>query len=361
MKRTLSLLILATTWFPCWSQDFRNRDDASGRINPNPGGVQMGVRVTNREFGVEITQVIPGSPGAQIGLEPGDVIITVGGYQVGYVNGRLYDLGEECNRRMEPNGNVRLVVRNQRTGFLANLNVVLGNPFVPGPMPPPNPGWGQGVISGTVSANGAIPLPPGALLQIRLVEEGAGGAPPAPVAEISLPNVPGFPVNYQLPYRPNNLNQRKRYFLNARVYSGPQVLCQTTQPYWFNGGSRPIVNMVVSAVAAPPDQGPVATITQWYRIYLGREPDPQGLNGMIQGLQQGQQTMTDIQVGILSSAEFYDRCNNNPQIWVNQLYTLALNQRPKPSDIDYWSGRLNYHKGNRPMMVREFLKAASGQ
>ncbi len=369
MKRILATLLGCSALFggmrtDVFGQDARNRDGGANRFLPPSGSAQLGVRVSNREFGVEVVQVIPGSPASQVGLERADVIITVGGYQVGYVNGRLYDVGEECNRRVDANGMVRLVIRNARTGFLANVDVNLGapippGPIPPGPFPPPNPGWGQGLISGTIECSTAVQLPAGSALHIRLLEEGFAGTPATPVAQTTHPNIPGFPAKYHLNFRPANISPKRRYYLDARVLQGGQVLCQTNQPYWYTGGARPQMNMVVTPVAPPPpDQGPVALITQWYRIYLGREPDQLGLQGQLAALQQGQ-TVGDIQAAILSSGEFFDRCNNNAHIWISQVYSLALNQKPKPSDIDYWVERIRYHKGNRLITVRELLKAAS--
>lgn len=342
----------------------RNREEAAGRARPG-GTVQIGVRVANRDFGVEVTQVFPGSPASQMGLEVGDFIITVGGYQVGYVYGRLYDLSEECSRRVDGNGNVRLVIRQQRTGFLANLDVPVGMPLPPlppGPLPPqpPQPGYDQNTIVGVVKTSVPFPIPPGSILNIRLIQEGPSGGAAAVVTEATLPQVPGFPINYQLPFRPSQLTPNRRYFTDARLINGPNILAQTAAPVWFQGGNRPRMDMVlVPQTAPPPDQSPVGIITQWYRIYLGREPDPTGLNAQIAALQAGT-PLGEIQISLLASSEFYDRCQNNPQIFVTQLYTLALNRQPSSRDVNYWVDRLRgVHKGNRTAMVREFMTVAA--
>lgn len=86
---------------------------------------RLGVYAVNTRTGVRITQVMPGTAAANQGLEPGDRIVSVDGYQVGYVRGRLYPLGDELQRRAGPRGNVLLLVQNVRTQELQNMEVTL--------------------------------------------------------------------------------------------------------------------------------------------------------------------------------------------------------------------------------------------
>ena len=67
-------------------------------------------------------------------MSDGDVIVTVSGYQVGYVGGRVYPLGEELQRRAGPRGEVRLLVHDVRSRDLLNLDVTLERPRIE-PMP----------------------------------------------------------------------------------------------------------------------------------------------------------------------------------------------------------------------------------
>ena len=77
-----------------------------GRRFPSPRW-QLGVSAYNTPTGVVITRVTPYGPAARVGLEPGDRIVAVEGYQVGYVNDALYPLGEELQLRAGPQGQVR--------------------------------------------------------------------------------------------------------------------------------------------------------------------------------------------------------------------------------------------------------------
>ncbi len=107
------------------------------RVRPPQRPWQLGVYAVNTSTGVRVTRVIPGTPAAREGLEPGDVILTVDGYQIGFVNGRLYPLGEELARRAGPRGHVTLLVQNVRNRTLLNMEVSFlrdrEGPWMPGP------------------------------------------------------------------------------------------------------------------------------------------------------------------------------------------------------------------------------------
>ncbi|MBW3598396.1 MAG: PDZ domain-containing protein [Planctomycetes bacterium] len=98
--------------------------DFRPRILP-PRSWLLGVHAYNTDHGVAITHVLPRSPAWEAGLERGDVIVAVDGFQVGYVNGRLYTLGQELQHRAGPRGEVLLLVQNVRNRRLVNLDVRL--------------------------------------------------------------------------------------------------------------------------------------------------------------------------------------------------------------------------------------------
>jgi len=95
---------------------------------PAPPRWWLGVYAYNTSTGVVITRVTPGSPAARAGLEPRDRIVAVEGYQVGYVQRRLYPLGPELQTRAGRGGEVGLLVQNWRNGELTNMTVRLGSP-----------------------------------------------------------------------------------------------------------------------------------------------------------------------------------------------------------------------------------------
>lgn len=88
-------------------------------------GWRLGVYAYNTPTGAVIARVVPGSPAAREGFEPGDRIVDVSGYQVGIVGNQVYYLGEELQRRADRRGNVLLLCQNVRNGQLLNINVRL--------------------------------------------------------------------------------------------------------------------------------------------------------------------------------------------------------------------------------------------
>lgn len=94
-------------------------------LPPQPSRWRLGIFAYNTDTGVVVTRVVSGSPAARIGLERGDRIVTVGGYQVGWINDRLYPLPAELEAQAGPGGRVLLLIQNVRGGGLLNRVVNL--------------------------------------------------------------------------------------------------------------------------------------------------------------------------------------------------------------------------------------------
>jgi hypothetical protein len=86
---------------------------------------KLGVYAYNTETGVVIARVLRDSAAARAGLEAGDRIVNVGGYQVGYVGDMLFPLGYELQRQAGPRGVVLLLVQNVRGAELINVDARL--------------------------------------------------------------------------------------------------------------------------------------------------------------------------------------------------------------------------------------------
>jgi membrane-associated protease RseP (regulator of RpoE activity) len=95
------------------------------RIAPPRGDWKLGVWGYNTESGVVVTRVAPGSAAARVGIENGDKIVSVGGYQIGYVGDLLYPLGFELQRQAGSRGDVLLLVQNVRNRELQHLTAQL--------------------------------------------------------------------------------------------------------------------------------------------------------------------------------------------------------------------------------------------
>src|SRR5262245_7499960 len=107
------------------------------RIAPPRGDWKLGVWGYNSDSGVVVTRVSPSSAAARKGIEPGDKIVSVGGYQIGYVGDLLYPLGYELQRQAGSRGDVLLLVQNVRNQQLQNIPVQLDRPGQIRPLPVP--------------------------------------------------------------------------------------------------------------------------------------------------------------------------------------------------------------------------------
>ena len=224
----LTVLLADTTSF---AQEFRDRDSsgadpASERagVQPQylppgiqpPGEFKLGVMARNTHTGVELTQVLAGSVAQRAGLEAGDTIVTVDGYQVGYVSARLYHMGEELARRVDRQGRVTLLVRNHRDGRLLNVPVQ----FTTGPR----------TVSGNIHARGVAGLSRTAVLTVRLLDVTQPRWREVTIAEANLEVPRRWPASYRLEVDAASIRPGQRYAVDARVTDRGKVILRTAGP-----------------------------------------------------------------------------------------------------------------------------------
>jgi hypothetical protein len=101
---------------------------------------------------------------------------------------------------------------------------------------------------------------------------------------------------------------------------------------------------------------PGQLVQSWYERYLGREPDPGGLDLWAQQLQTFGPTQA--QAGILASDEYYIRHGATPVGFAEGLYADVLNRTASPSEVGNWVSRFMVDGGDRAQLAREFLDAA---
>jgi putative lipoprotein len=211
----------------------------------NPGPFKLGILARNTQTGVQLTQVLPGSVAQRAGLEAGDTIVTVGGYQVGYVSGRLYDMGEELARRVDRQGRVTLLVRNHRDGRLVNVPVQ----FTTGPR----------TVSGSVHAKGTLGLSRTATLTVRLLDVTQPRWRDVTIAEVQLAVPQRWPARYRLEVDPASIRSGHRYAVDARVTDRGQRILQTAGPLRveLSGDEDRIDLTLIRTIDRPPSGGVV--------------------------------------------------------------------------------------------------------
>jgi hypothetical protein len=76
-----------------------------------------------------------------------------------------------------------------------------------------------------------------------------------------------------------------------------------------------------------------------YQRYLGREPDAAGLATWLAAMERGW-TVSQIESGFIASDEYYANAGSTYAAWVARLYTDVLDRAAAPSEVAYWTQRL---------------------
>jgi uncharacterized lipoprotein YbaY len=176
----------------------------------------LGVRVANLQTGTRITDVQPSSAAWRVGLETRDVIVTVNGYQVGFVNRQLYDLQTELNLRAGRSGAVRLLVWNHRNGELVNIDVRLDRGRSPKPNPP-RPDPPRGGIHGSITFRASLTSDKKAEIVVQLVDISDRLRGGKVVEEQRIPFAGEVPVSFHLDVKQAQLETHRRYQLKASL------------------------------------------------------------------------------------------------------------------------------------------------
>lgn len=313
---------------------------------------RLGIYPEDTDTGVRISEVVRGSAAERAGLERNDRIISVHGYQVGYVNGTLYDCGQEFERHADSQGWVRVLVQNNRNGQLMNLPIQLDHRHQ--------------AISGLVNTRDGRTLPRDAVLNVELREVFSYNSQPITLTRQSF-NVSRQPVSFALDYDPTQIDSRRNYVLNATISSAGRVIYGMRQdvPVLGNNNSQNVQLVVDSTSSGFPGgsysiQEQLDQISSWFREYLRREPRAQELYVWEAHLARGG-TLADAQLQILSTPEFYYQSNADDAQYVRRMFQLVANRQPSQQEISQWLGRLQQLNRMRPEMAREFLAMAGTQ
>jgi len=307
----------------------------------SPASHPLGIMARNTPAGVEVVGVNPGSVAQAAGLQPGDTIVTVAGYQVGMVGDRLYDVGDEVSRRIDSAGRVPLLVRNGRTGGL-----------VPTPL---QFGTASRAISGVLNAPQGLQVPATSVITVRLLDVTEPQWRDVALTQGQLPASRGFPVSYRLD--PPVPVAGHRYAVDARVEDGGRLLLQTAGPAPLAALDREQrVDLALVQAAAPVTAAaavvPSTQIQQWIQTYLGRQPRPYETEVWLADLQQGK-SLADVQAGILSSSEYFERQRSNRDLYVTDVFRQLYGVAPSAAQLADLQGRYDRLQGVRLPFVQQ--------
>ncbi|MFM9025437.1 MAG: YbaY family lipoprotein [Planctomycetaceae bacterium] len=315
-----------------------------------PGRYVLGINVRNTPTGVEIAGVNPGGAGQRSGLEAGDVIVAVEGIQVGYVGGRLNDLGDEIARRVDGAGRVTLLVRNRRDGGLVQVPIQFNQAV-------------SRAVTGRIFVAPGVAVPGSAVVTIRVLDVTQPqwqhvAVVQGQAAVTALP----FPYRLDLPPLPPN----HRYAIDARIEDRGRVLAQTPAAAMLAAvdrdqqadltltaaGAGPVV---VPSVGGTPGLAPRDQIERWVQTYLGRPSRPFEVDIWLVTLQRGR-SLTDVQAGILSSSELFERQGRSRDLYVTEVFRLLYGGPPNPAQLSDLRARYDRAFGVRQRFVEDLLK-----
>ena len=345
---------------PVAAQESRDRDkspsqstpvagDAQSRYLP-PGGqpsgtYKLGITPRNTDTGVQILQVAAGSVAQRSGLEPNDMIVNVAGYQVGLVAGRLYDIGDELAKRVDSRGNVSLLVRNSRDGKLINVPVQFTSSL-----------WS---ISGEIAAADRGNPGPNAVVTVRLLDITRPQWTTNAIAEVSFSAQGRWPLAYRMDFDPSLMQSGHQYAMEAKLVERGLILMQTIPVAKVNlntSTTRSNLKLISTGIRPTGNSlSPSAQITQWYQQYLGRPASPREISVWESDLKSGG-SLQKVQASLLSSSEFYDQQNDNPERFVNEVYTAVEGTPPSPELSQSLRSDLEKKPSSRQQLVLDLLK-----
>lgn len=339
------------------------------RVNPSvapnpeqpaqPARWRLGVFSTDTGTGVQIVRVREGSPAAAAGLEPDDTIVTVSGYQVGYVHNHRHELGQAFNDYADADGYVNMLVHDNRSGNLINLAVTLESRFER--------------IQGTIGFQlGAARLPANAQANIALHEIVREGVI-VPLVTETVTDLRQMPIPFALDVDPSLIDPRRQYVVHADITAGTRTLYTTRSAYRVLSSGYPrTVDMRLYPTSTTVGTGTGYTgyadnreeqldqIVQWFREYLNRDPRLQERDVWQSHIDRGG-SLDDARASLLANNEFYTRAGQDEQRYIENMYMAVLGRRPQQAEVDAWLQRLRARNGLRSEIAREFLEQVSKQ
>lgn len=328
--------------------------------NPNNSQLKkwrLGVYSKDQDTGVKIYDIVNGGAAYRAGLEINDTIVAVNGYQVGYVNGQLFDCGTEFDRSADQNGWVTLLVQNNRDNRLINVPVQLDSRL--------------STLNGSVALQNRQNLPANAIVNVELKELNGNNANPITFASTQIDKITQYPIPFSLDYDPAHITQNGRYMVYASVLVNGREVYRTNQlqPIQAQQGGIRTVSLLLDQVQ-PTNTGPypgnpqaqlgeeaqIAQIVKWFNDYIGRNPSDRELVAYLGAIRQGQ-SMAQIQLSMLANENFFNRCDADKRVYIQRMHQMLIGRNPTPEELNYWVARYDAQGGIRRNLAQEFQGA----
>jgi uncharacterized lipoprotein YbaY len=317
--------------------------------NSQPNSWRLGVAIDNVDTGVVLTDVERGLPADRAGLKRGDVIVNVQGYQVGYVNGGLFDLGDEIRRRVDQDGKVNFLVYDQAQRRLQSMPINLVQQSSAG-------------IRGQVVCNERVTLTTQAVLTVRLRDVTYPNWNNVEVGNHVIPSPPHPPIPFAIQIDPSSIYPDHRYAVDAYLVDRGQIVLQSPSavPVTPLSATAPIQVSLVKVGGSTAPNGTYAVgqldqIAQWYRQYLRRDATTQELSAWQNYLQAGKSPQ-DILAYILGSSEYFDRLGNQRDPYLAEVYRNLNGRPPSAAELQQFASQYQQYGGARTDFVRDVLR-----
>jgi uncharacterized lipoprotein YbaY len=317
--------------------------------NSQPNAWRLGVAIENADVGVMLTDVERGMPAERAGLERGDIIVNVEGFQVGYIDGALYDLGDEIRRRVDQQGKVDFLVYDQRQRRLQSLPINLVQ-------------QSAGGVHGEVTCRERITLTQQAVLTVRLRDVTYPNWQNVEVGKHVIPNPKHPPIPFSIEFDRAQIYPDHKYAVDAWLVDRGQIVLQSASaaPVMPLSNTSPLqVNLIRVGSSAPPNStyavGQLEQINKWYRQHLRRDPYPQELSAWQTHLQAGRAPQ-DILAYILGSSEYFDRMGNQRDPYLSEVYRSLIGRQPTAAELQQFLAQYQQYGGARTDFVRDVLR-----
>ena len=324
---------------------------------------KLGVYSKDTSTGVQIVQVVQNGAAQRAGLEKDDIVLSVNGFQVGYVNGTLYDCGTEFERLADKNGGVSLLVFDNRTRSLTNLPVQLDSRLLR--------------LGGTLTWRDTVSLPARSTAVVELRERARVGAPTTVIARTTVDQLRANSIPFEIEYDPGQIDQARTYLISAVVVSPTnQMLYQSSAASNYqltnltSGQNRPIT---IALERAGGFEDPVAHNPQYgnqeqyvtqeqletlFQTILERNPTQREMEAWLNSIRNGQ-SLVDVQATLLANNAVFNQVDRDKTRYVERLHQLMLDRKPTAEELAYWTKRYDELQGIRSEVAREFINSVA--
>ena len=112
-------------------------------------------------------------------------------------------------------------------------------------------GASEAVLSGTVTYRERIELPPGAVVEVKLLDVSRMDVAAEVIAEAVIRSEHQVPIRFELAYHPERIDQRHRYSVQARILVDGRLWFNSTQAVpVLTGGYPDVVDILLSGSRA---------------------------------------------------------------------------------------------------------------